>query len=204
MSPVLETRALDKEASPCAVGWPPVPWTQKAESASVMRAERRAPAPTNVLVPDRENPTPAWTLGSGWLLKTVREQRIKGQRVTKSLTHHRNGCNYLKIWHQNVKLIYIYIFFLDEWYSKCRLSSIKAMHFKVHGFSRWLWSVNICCEQLVQWNPAATNTGLCWFSKQNFDTQNSSINQSDSASSNSKYNWSIPAEPQLVEVNFTT
>lgn len=75
-------RAWDKEVSPCAAGWPPVLWTQKAECASVMRAERRAPAPTNVLVPDRENPTPAGTLGSGWLLKTVRKQRIKGQRAT--------------------------------------------------------------------------------------------------------------------------
>lgn len=73
--------------SPCAAVWPPVLWTQRAESVSVILVEGRAPAPTSAPIPDHENPTPRGTAGLWWLSGTVERQGGGWRLHLKAVKH---------------------------------------------------------------------------------------------------------------------
>lgn len=77
------TTLLRHLASPCAAVWPPEPWTQRAESESVTMLPAEEPNPGPTSGPDwvPGNPTPAKSLGSRWLLKTM-EKKNKNNKET--------------------------------------------------------------------------------------------------------------------------
>lgn len=77
------TTLLRHLASPCAAVWPPEPWTQRAESESVTMLPAEEPNPGPTSGPDwvPGNPTPAKSLGSQWLLKTM-EKKNKNNKET--------------------------------------------------------------------------------------------------------------------------